>query len=66
MAGAAGRAATGWRATVDAAWRAATSHGVPGRSFRLPIVAGTVLNLINQGDALVAGAGLNRFKMGLT
>lgn len=58
--------AAGWHASAAAAWRAATEHGVPKRSLRLAIVVGTVLNLINQGDALLAGAGLSWFKIGLT
>jgi len=61
-----GDTGAGWRATAAAIFRAATEHGVPARSLRLAVVVGTVLNLINQGDALAAGAGLNWFKIGLT
>lgn len=56
----------GWRRNLAAIWRAATEHGVPRRSFRLALVVGTLLNLINQGDALLAGAALNWTKIGLT
>ena len=34
----------------------AVSDGVPRRSFLVALVVGAVLNLINQGDALLAGA----------
>ena len=38
------------------ACRCAVSDGVPRRSFLVALVVGAVLNLINQGDALLAGA----------
>ncbi|MDJ0950322.1 MAG: nitrate/nitrite transporter NrtS [Alphaproteobacteria bacterium] len=44
----------------------ALGGGVPKRSFFVALVVGTLLNLINQGDALVAGAPLDWFKIGLT
>lgn len=44
----------------------ATSAGVPARSAIVALIVGTILNLINQGDALVAGAPLNWTKIILT
>jgi hypothetical protein len=42
------------------------SDGVPKRSLVVALVVGAILNLINQGDALVAGARLNLAKLILT
>jgi hypothetical protein len=42
------------------------SDGVPRRSFVVAVVVGAILNLINQGDALVNGAHLNLTKIVLT
>ena len=42
------------------------SEGVPKPSLVVALILGTILNLINQGDALVAGARLNIFKLILT
>lgn len=36
-------------------WRCAVSDGVPRRSLIVALVVGSVLNLINQGGALIAG-----------
>ncbi len=36
------------------------------RSLMTSALVGTVLNIINQGDAMLTGAGLNVFKLGLT
>jgi hypothetical protein len=51
-------------------WRAvclcALSDGVPRRSFFVALVVGTVLNLINQGDALLGTAPINWLKVVLT
>lgn len=51
-------------------WRRAlhftTAAGVPARSFRVAVVVGTALNLINQGDALIGAAAINWWKLGLT
>jgi hypothetical protein len=47
-------------------WRYAVSDGVPRRSLIVALIVGTILNLINQGDALVAGAALNSTKLLLT
>ena len=51
-----------WRA----AWRCAISEGVPRRSLVVALVVGSVLNLINQGDALFAGDGVDWAKLLLT
>jgi len=48
------------------ALRCAFSDGVPRRSFLVALVVGTVLNVINQGDALVAAAPINWIKIILT
>lgn len=42
------------------------SDGVPRRSFIVALIVGTVLNLINQGDALLSGTKLNLIKLLLT
>jgi hypothetical protein len=42
------------------------SDGVPRRSFVVALVVGAILNLINQGDALLSGAPLNFTKIILT
>ncbi len=42
------------------------SEGIPKRSLMVALVIGTILNLINQGDALMAGATVNLFKLFLT
>jgi hypothetical protein len=42
------------------------SDGVPQRSFVVALVVGAILNLINQGDALLSGAPLNFTKIILT
>jgi hypothetical protein len=44
----------------------ALSDGVPRRSLFAAMVVGTVLNLINQGDALFGGLPVNWFKIILT
>jgi hypothetical protein len=44
----------------------AVSDGVPRRSLWVALVVGTILNLINQGDALVAGQHLDVTKLALT
>ena len=48
------------------ACRCAFSDGVPRRSFFVALVVGTVLNLINQGDALFSAMPINWFKVILT
>ena len=52
-----------WFSTVC---RCCISGGVPGRSFAVALVVGTILNLINQGDALLAAHSLNVAKLLLT
>jgi hypothetical protein len=44
----------------------ALSDGVPRRSLFAAMVVGTVLNLINQGDALLGAVPINWFKIILT
>lgn len=44
----------------------ALSDGIPRRSFYVTLVVGTVLNLINQGDALLGVAPINWLKLALT
>lgn len=52
---------------MAARWiRYALADGVPRRSFGVAVVVGTVLNAINQGDALVAGRPLAWGKLLLT
>lgn len=48
------------------AWHHATSGGVPRRSLRLAMVVGSVLNLINQPDAIFGEAPLDWAKLCLT
>jgi hypothetical protein len=52
--------------TWRAACRCAVSDDVPRRSFLVALVVGTVLNLINQGDALAAGRAPDWAKIILT
>ena len=51
-----------WRAI----WLCTIAPGVPRRSLAAAVVVGTVLNLINQGDALFGGRSLDWLKLGLT
>lgn len=44
----------------------AVSNGVPYRSFSVAVVVGTVLNLINQGDAVLGSGPINWVKIVLT
>ena len=55
-------AESGWRLAL----RYAVADGVPARSLRVAVVVGTLLNLINQGDALFGAASINWLKLGLT
>jgi hypothetical protein len=52
--------------TWKLACRYAVSDGVPRRSLYVALVVGTVLNLINQGDALLGAASFNWLKAILT
>lgn len=42
------------------------SGGIPGRSFKVAVIVGSILNLINQGDALFGDAEVNVAKLLLT
>jgi hypothetical protein len=44
----------------------AVSDGVPRRSFYAALAVGTVLNLINQGDAVLGAGSINWIKVVLT
>jgi hypothetical protein len=44
----------------------ALSDGAPRRSFNVAVVVGTILNIINQGDAFLVHASINWFKIILT
>ena len=44
----------------------AVSDGVPRRSLYVALIVGTVLNLINQGDAMVGGGAVDWLKIVLT
>jgi hypothetical protein len=48
------------------ACRCAISDGVPRRSLYVALIVGTVLNLTNQGDALLGMASINWLKIVLT
>ena len=52
--------------TLRLACRCAFSDGVPRRSFLVALVVGTVLNVINQGDALLGTIPINWLKIVLT
>lgn len=47
-------------------WRYAISDGVPRRLLVVALIVGTILNLINQGDSMLAGMPLNFMKLLLT
>ena len=55
-------AAVQWRLI----WQCCTAPGVPRRSLVAAIVVGTILNVINQGDALFGGRPVNWLKLVLT
>ncbi len=42
-------------------WQYSISDGVPKRSLVVALIVGSILNLINQGDALFGGTRLNLF-----
>jgi len=46
--------------------RFCVTDGVPRRSLQVALIVGVILNLINQGDALIAGADVNMLKVTLT
>ena len=47
-------------------WEYAATAGVPRRSLAAAVVVGSILNLINQGDALFAGKPVDWTKLVLT
>jgi hypothetical protein len=51
---------------VVACFRCATSDGIPRRSFYVAAIVGTILNLINQGDALLGYADVHWAKIVMT
>jgi hypothetical protein len=53
---------TRWRSALALAF----SDGIPRRAFIVALTIGSVLNLINQGDALIAGQPLDWLKIALT
>jgi hypothetical protein len=53
---------SGWRLAL----RYATTGGVPRRSLKLAVVVGSLLNLINQHDALLGALPVDWVKLGLT
>ena len=46
--------------------RSCVADGVPRRSFVVALVVGTILNLINQGDAILTGVHPDVVKLALT
>jgi len=46
--------------------KCAVSNGVPRRSLYVALVVGTILNLINQGDAVFGAGAVNSWKLLLT
>lgn len=48
------------------ACQCAVSDGVPRRSFYVALVVGTILNVINQGDAIFGAESINWLKVFLT
>ncbi|SKA24876.1 hypothetical protein SAMN02745126_04459 [Enhydrobacter aerosaccus] len=47
-------------------WHFCVGDGVPRRSFAVAAVVGSILNLINQGDALMGTGHLDFTKLALT
>lgn len=47
-------------------FKACITNGIPRRSFKVALVVGPILTLINQGDVLLAGEGLSWIKAILT
>jgi len=47
-------------------WYFATSDGTPGHAVIMGIVVGAILTVINQGDAIWTGGGVNYHKVVLT
>jgi hypothetical protein len=53
-------------ATLRLAARYALSNGTPATSLKVALVVGTILNSINQGDALLNGGAVIWWKIALT
>jgi hypothetical protein len=51
---------------VGRIWCYAVSGGVPKRSCIVALIVGTILNLINQGDAVFTGTPIDLVKLLLT
>lgn len=47
-------------------WHYATADGVPRRACWVAVIVGTILNLINQGDAIITGGPVSIAKLLLT
>jgi hypothetical protein len=54
------------RLQISRVYQCCVSDGVPRRSFLVALIVGTILNLINQGDALFGASHLNLTKIILT
>jgi hypothetical protein len=52
--------------TVARCIRLSVSDGIPRMSFFAALVVGTILNIINQGDVILAGEAPQYLKGGLT
>jgi hypothetical protein len=52
--------------TRQTIWQCCIAPGVPRRSLIAAILVGTILNLINQGDALFGGRHIDWVKVALT
>ena len=52
--------------SIGAILRLCFSGGIPRRSLIVAIIVGTILNLINQGDALLGDAAVNWTRLILT
>ncbi|QWG22163.1 nitrate/nitrite transporter NrtS [Bradyrhizobium sediminis] len=52
--------------TIKRAWHFAVTDGVPSRSLYVTFIVGTLLNVINQGDVLLAAGSISWFKIALT
>ena len=52
--------------TWKIACRCAVSDGLPRRSFYVALIVGTILNLINQGDAILGTGSVDWLKVILT
>jgi hypothetical protein len=53
---------SGWKFACTCA----VSDGVPQRSLYLALIVGTILNVNNQGDALISFSGIDWLKIALT